>query len=351
MEVFRRSHSTLLGMCALFFPGLVSAQTTSDTVAPDLTAKLSAIEKTLEAKRNELHVAGAALAIVKDDQILYSKGFGLRDIEGKLPVTPHTLFAIGSCTKAFTALAALISQEKGKLSLTDSPRKYLPYFKLRDPDIDAHVTLADLLSHRTGLMAYNDLPWATGVLHSDQVIRTLANAKPTAKLGEKFQYNNVMFLAAGECVAAANGARYAHVIQRLIFAPLGMRESDLSVREMQRAPDHATGYDAPEKDKPLRRLPMRDIANIAPAGAINSNVTDMAQWVRLMLGGGLCDQPQVRSLKTRRLEDLARRCQQSLSRLFLLLVSAPHGDIIPNMFSEHVHQRRNFTKKLRSLRV
>lgn len=289
MKLFLRSGVALLGTCALLFTGPANAQTAPDKVAPDLTAKLSAIEKAVEAKRSELHVAGAALAIVQDDRIIYSKGFGLRDVEGKLPVTPHTLFAIGSCTKAFTAMSALISQEQGKLSLADPPRKYLTYFKLQDPAIDAHVALADLLSHRTGLMAYTDLPWVTGVLRSDQVIRAMAEAKPIAKLGEKFQYNNVMFLAAGECVAAAQHARYADVIRRLIFAPLGMRESDLSIREMQRAPDHAFGYDAPETDKPLRRLPMRDLANIAPAGAINSNVTDMAQWVRLMLGGGVID--------------------------------------------------------------
>jgi CubicO group peptidase (beta-lactamase class C family) len=289
MKLLRRSGIVLLGTCALFFVGLASAQTTPDTVVPDLAVRLSAIEKAVETKRNELHVAGAALAIVKDDRIIYSKGFGLRDIDARLPVTPQTLFAIGSCTKAFTAMAALISQEQGKLSLTDPPRKYLPYFKLQDPDLDARVTLADLLSHRTGLMAYTDIPWITGVLRSDQVIQAMANAKPTAKLGEKFQYNNVMFLAAGECVATAQGTSYANVIHRLIFAPLGMHASDLSIREMQRTPDHASGYDAPERDKPLRRLPMRDLSNIAPAGAINSNVTDMARWIRLMLGGGAID--------------------------------------------------------------
>ena len=289
MSVCWRSVFGLFGLCMLSTHRMALAQTASGAAAPELAAKLSAIEKAIEAKRNELHVAGAALAIVKDDQVIYSKGFGLRDVDGKLPVTPHTLFAIGSCTKAFTAMAAMISQEQHKLSLTDPPRKYLDYFKLRDPDIDAHVTLADLLSHRTGLMAYNDLPWVTGVLRPDQVIRAMADARPTAKLREKFQYNNVMFLTAGECVAAAQGTSYANAIKRLIFAPSGMRESDLSARDMQRAADHALGYDAPTQDKPLRRLPMRDLSNIAPAGAINSNITDMARWIRLMLGRGDID--------------------------------------------------------------
>jgi CubicO group peptidase (beta-lactamase class C family) len=275
--------------CIVLIPCRGTAQITPAPNAADMDAKLIAIEKTIEAKRNEMHVGGAALAIVKDDRIIFCKGFGMRDIAARLPVTPHTLFAIGSCTKAFTGMAALIAQEQGKLSITDPPRKYLPYFKLQDPDTDARVTIADLLSHRTGLMAYTDLPWFTGVLRPEQVIQAMADAKPTAKPGEKFQYNNVMFLAAGECIAAGYGTGYADVIRRQIFTPLGMRESNLSIREMQRAADHATGYDAPESDKPLRLLPMRDLTNIAPAGAINSNVIDMAQWIRLMLGGGQID--------------------------------------------------------------
>ncbi len=271
--------------CLTLAPGLALGQAGSD----DLAAKLTAIEKQVEAKRIASHVPGLALAIVKDDKVIFIKGFGMRDLEGKLPVTADTLFAIGSCTKAFTSMAATIAQERGKLSLHDSPKKYLPYFKLEDLDLEGRVTLADMLSHRTGLMAYNDFPWATSVLRRDQVIRSLADAKPTAKLGEKFQYNNIMFLAAGECVAAAMQMSYEDLIRNLIFQPLGMNLSNLTKRDMLRASDHATGYDITDPLKPALRLDMRDIANIAPAGAINSSASDMARWVRLMLNGGALD--------------------------------------------------------------
>jgi CubicO group peptidase (beta-lactamase class C family) len=264
-----------------------AAQVASSPI--DTDAALAAIEKTVEAKRVEMHVPGAALAIVKDDRIIFSRGFGLRDVDSKLPVTPNTQFAIGSCTKAFTAMAAMISQDNGKLSLADPPRKYLPYFKLHDADIDSRITLADMISHRSGLMAYTDIPWITGVLRPDQVIRAMADAVPTAKLGEKFQYNNVMFLAAGECMAAAQNESYAKAIRMLILTPLGMKESNLSAREMLRTADHASGYDLEGAEKSLRRLPMRDITNIAPAGAINSNVIEMSKWIRVMLGKGEMD--------------------------------------------------------------
>src|SRR6185295_7260933 len=113
----------------------------------DLAEKLAKIEKEIEEKRKELGVPGVAVAIVKDDMVIFQKGFGLRDVERNLPVTPDTIFAIASCTKSFTAMAAVISQDEGKLSLDDSPKKHLSYFRLQDPEADAMITVRDLLLH------------------------------------------------------------------------------------------------------------------------------------------------------------------------------------------------------------
>ena len=112
-------------------PILATAQAASP-VEPDLSTRLNAIEKAIESQRSTLHIPGVALVIVKDDKVIYNKGFGLRDVERSLPVTPDTLFSIGSSTKAFTAATVLMSEEEKKLSLADSPKKYLPYFKLSD---------------------------------------------------------------------------------------------------------------------------------------------------------------------------------------------------------------------------
>lgn len=264
-----------------------NAQETKPTpaAATDLSAKLAAIEKVVEEQRKEKGIPGLSLVIVKDDQVIYAKGFGLRDVEHNLPVTSDTLFAIGSCTKAFTAMAAVISQDEGKLSLDDSPKKYLPFFKINDSQIDAKVTIRDLLSHRSGL-AGTDIAWYTGVLNREEVIRVAGMAKPTAALGEKFQYQNVMYSAAGEVVAKAQNASWEKVIDERFLKPLGMKATRLSVREMQQASDYSFGYDYNAETKKNRKLPTRDLTNIAPAGAINSNARDMAQWVRLLLGGG-----------------------------------------------------------------
>jgi CubicO group peptidase (beta-lactamase class C family) len=285
-------------------PGAVLAQ---EAAKPDLAARLAAIEKTVERKRRQMHVPGASLVIVKDDRVIYLKGLGDRDRAERLPVTPDTLFAVGSTTKAFTAMAMMMCADEGKLALDDSPKKYLPEFKLQDPEADAKITLGDLLSHRSGLTR-TDIAWYTGKLSSREVIRLVGTVKPTAKLGEKFQYQNVMYLVAGEVLARVEKRSWDQVVARRIFKPLSMKASNTTLRAMQRAPDYALGYSYDAAKKEWTRLPMRDLRNIAPAGAINSNVRDMAQWLRLMLGGGefegkrLVSEKNFRELTVKRIE-------------------------------------------------
>ena len=253
--------------------------------ATDYTAPLAAIEKALDDRRKELGIPGIALVIVKDDQIIYLKGLGYKDLDKKLPVSPDTRFAIGSASKAFTAMLAAMSADEGKLSLDDSPKKFLPYFTLRDQDAAAKITMRDLLAHRSGLNR-TDLAMVTGVLNREELIKVAGMAKPTAKLGEKFQYQNVMYAAAGEAVAKAENSTWDKLIANRIFKPLGMKNSDTAAAAMQKAKDYSFGYDYNPSTKETRHLPQREIPAAAPAGAINSSARDMAQWVRLMLANG-----------------------------------------------------------------
>lgn len=296
MHVWRRSLNLALS-AALFFsaaPALAPRASAQEAAKPtaaaapapaDLDAKLAAIEKAVEEKRQALGIPGVSLVIVKDDRVIYMKGLGYKDFEQKVPVTPDTLFAIGSSSKAFTAMLVAMAADEGKLTLEDSPKKFLPYFKLQDPEADAQITLRDLLSHSSGLNR-TDLPWVSGVLNREETIRVAAQAKPTAKLREKFQYQNVMYAAAGEIVGRVENSTWERLVAERIFKPLGMKGSDTSVPEMLKARDYSYGYVYEEATKETRRVPMRDLPAIAPAGAINSNARDMAQWLRLMLGGG-----------------------------------------------------------------
>ncbi len=262
----------------------------------DPKAVNSKIEKSIATHMAELHIPGASLVIVRDGKVVLIRGFGKRDLAQALPVTPDTLFAIGSSTKAFTAALITMAQDEGKLSLTDSPKKYLPYFQLADPESDQKITIADLLSHRSGV-ARTDLVWYSGVLNSEEAIRSLATAKPTAKIGKKFQYQNLMFDAAGQIAGTVEGATWEDLLKSRILDPLQMNETNTSVATTLTSKDHSHGYQFVDKSKAWIELPMRDLPSVAPAGAINSNAKDMGKWVQFMLNGGVAGDKRLISEK------------------------------------------------------
>ncbi len=258
---------------------------TSPAAQPQAASNIAAIEEKLESRRKELGIPGVAMAVVHNGKIVLLKGFGYRDLAGKKPVTPDTKFAIGSATKAFTALSVLMSQDDGKLSLDDRPQKYLPFFKMSDAETDEKITIRDLLRHSSGLNR-TDLAWITGRLNRREVIAVAAHAKPTAKLGEKFQYQNVMFTAAGEVVAAAQGRSWEKFTEDRIFKTLSMKNTDLSMRTMTKSGDRSLGYTYNFDTKQNNLVPYRNIDAVAPAGSINSTAADMAKWVQFVLDGG-----------------------------------------------------------------
>jgi CubicO group peptidase (beta-lactamase class C family) len=291
---FARSTSAFLLILALFTVAVAPAfaqaaagktQIGTSIVAPEYAAQLAKFEERFEKRRAELGIPGASVVIVKDDQIIYLKGLGYKDFEKKIAVTPDTQFAIGSATKAFTALSVLMSQDEGKMNLDDHPKKYLSYFKINDPETDAKITVRDLLSHSSGLNR-TDIAMVSGKLNREELIRVAGEAKPVAKLREKFGYQNIMFAAAGEAVAKVNKTTWEKYVTERIFKPLGMTNSNLTVKEMQKAKDYSFGYTYNPDSKETRQVPTRDILEVAPAGSINSSARDMANWVRFMLNGG-----------------------------------------------------------------
>src|SRR5690606_29526846 len=191
------------------------------------------------------------------------KGLGYKDFENKVPVTADTQFAIGSATKAFTGLTVLMAQDAGKLSLDDSPRKYLPYFRMYDPETNEKITIRDLLSHSSGLNR-TDLAMITGRLTRAELIEVAAQARPTAKFRERFQYQNLMFTAAGEVVAAVEKKPWEKVVPEMVFKPLGMANSSMSIEEMAKAADSSFGYQYNFDTKETQRLPFREIKEVAP---------------------------------------------------------------------------------------
>lgn len=284
----RKDFSRILSALVVFAIGLsaMPLPATAQTTAIDVKSGLATIEEKVEARRKELGIPGMSLAIVKDGQVIYSKGLGYKDFENKVPVTSDTQFAIGSSTKAFTALTVLMTQDEGKLSLDASPKTVLPYFKMADPDTDKNMTIRDLLTHSSGLNR-TDLAMLTGKLTRQELIRVAGEAKPIGKLHERFGYQNLMYTTAGEVVAVAQKQPWEKFVPERIFKPLGMTNSNMSIREMEKAKDKSLGYIYNFDTKETKKLPYRPIDDVAPAGSINSSANDMAKWVQFVLAGGV----------------------------------------------------------------
>jgi CubicO group peptidase (beta-lactamase class C family) len=231
----------------------------------------------------EWKVPGVAIAIVRNDSVVFTRGYGVRRIGDPAPVDPRTMFAIGSSSKAFTAAAIAMLVDEGKMQWNERVTTYLPGFEMYDPYVTRELTIRDALSHRSGL-ARGDVMWYGSAFDRDEILRRVRYLKPSWSFRSEFGYQNLMYLAAGQASAAVAGISWDQLIADRIFAPLGMRESNTSVKRLAGNANVATPHVT--VDDSVVAVPYRDIDNIAPAGSINSNVVDMAQWVRLQLGEG-----------------------------------------------------------------
>ncbi len=228
-------------------------------------------------------VPGVAIAIVKDDKVVLIKGYGVRELGKSDSVTTNTIFAIGSSSKAFTAAAIAMLSDEGKVKWNDPATKYLPNFQLYDSYASREATVSDLLSHRVGLER-GDRLWYATAYDRDEVLRRIRYLKPSSSFRSKFGYQNVMFLAAGQIVPQVTGKSWDDFLRERIFVPLGMNSTNTTITTLKDVKDLAAPHvKIGDKIKPV---PYRLIDNIGPAGSINSNATDMAQWLRLQLNNG-----------------------------------------------------------------
>ena len=239
----------------------------------------------------QLNVPGAAIAVVKDKEVVLARGYGFRDVENKLPMTADTLMAIGSSSKAFTAFTLGTLVDQGKVEWDKPVRAYIPWFRLYDAQAGERLTPRDLVTHRSGLPRH-DLVWYNNrTATREGLVRSLAHLPPTADLREKWQYNNLMFLTAGFLVETMTGKSWEDAVRTLVFEPLGMSRSNFSVLESQKDKDFAFPYD--EREGKVVKIPFRDITTVGPAGSINSTVAEMARWVTVHINEGKYGDKQV----------------------------------------------------------
>jgi CubicO group peptidase (beta-lactamase class C family) len=241
------------------------------------------VEAWLDDLRGRFHVPGCAIAIVKGGELVAAIASGERDVDKKLPVTPDTLFPIGSSTKAFTTLLLGTLVDEGRLEWDKPVRTWIPEFALADADAGEHLTPRDLVTHRSG-MPRHDLAWYGATFERSDMVRRLRWLPLNKDLRTDFQYNNLMYLTAGHLAERVAGGTWEALVRQRILEPLGMRRSNFSVAETAADPDHAEPY---RRDEQVRkRIAFRDLGCIGPAGSINSSVREMAHWVSLQLRGG-----------------------------------------------------------------
>ncbi len=271
-------------------PAATPAPTSPQVERPEagsMEQRLQLLVSKLEEQRQTLHVPGMALAVVKDDEVILTHGFGVSNVEKGTPVTAETIFPIGSSTKAFTSTTIGMLVDEKKMDWDDPVTDYLPYFTMDIDSEDANdqVTIRDMLCHRTGFPRMG-LLFASGAVPREEILQAATAAEPWAAFREKFYYNNVMYLAAGTAAASAADSSWDTMITERILEPLGMESSSTSLNQVQDDSRLSLGYLWEESLQDYRYKPMRNLDNIGPAGSINSNVLDMAQWLRFQLSDG-----------------------------------------------------------------
>jgi CubicO group peptidase (beta-lactamase class C family) len=243
------------------------------------------LDEVLKSYLTDWNVPAMAVSIVKNDEIVYEKGFGVLEEGKKKETNEFTNFAIASNTKAYTAAALGILVDEGRISWDDKVKKYIPYFELYDPFVTEQMTIRDLLCHRTGLETFSgDLIWYASDYSREEVIRHAKYLKPTYGFREKFGYSNIMFLTAGQIIESVTDTTYDEFVKQRIFIPLGMKRTNTSITTNSKLDNVASCHTIVDGKNIV--IPYINWDNIAPAGAINSNVHDVASWMILQLNKG-----------------------------------------------------------------
>lgn len=265
----------LLCFLCIVYSGLCSAQ--------DPLRELDGyVEQSMKAWR----VPGVAIAVIKDDKVIYARGFGVLENGKADKVDQNTVFAIGSNTKIFTSTAlGLLVQEK-KLSWDDRISKYLPELELYDPYVTHELTIRDSLCHRSGLGTWEgDLVAWGSRLDRKELLKRVRYLQPAFPFRSGYGYSNIMFLAAGETIPVITGKTWDVFIQERFLNALGMTRSTLSTVPLANMSNVAQPHTTDGNQ--VVRVPWRNLDNIGPAGSINSSVLDMTQWIRMHLNRGM----------------------------------------------------------------
>jgi len=231
------------------------------------------------------NVPGLSIAIVKDDHLVFTKGYGVREF-GKIErVDENTLFAIGSISKSTTAIALAMLEDEEKLAWSDKVIQYLPDFQMYDPWVTKEITLTDLLTHRSGLRSVSGgTIWYGSDFSREEVVHRLRYLKPVSSFRSEYAYQNVMYVVAGQIIPSITGKTWDEFIRERLLTPLNMKRTTTTMSELSGMQNVASPHIF--KNQKIIIIQHRDYDNIGPAASIYSSANDMAQYVRCLLNNG-----------------------------------------------------------------
>src|SRR5438034_11299859 len=272
---------------------LSNAQDKLTQNAIDVTQKLAGFDAFMEKTLKDWNAPGIGVGVVVGDKLVFAKGYGYRDYEKKKPVTAQTMFTIASNTKLFTAVAAGMLVEEGKLTWDRPIKESVPTIEFYNSTLNNSITLRDMLSHRTGITRHDSI-WYKSDYSTKELFERLKYLEPKESPRQIFLYNNMMYAGAGYAIELQSGKSWAQFVRERIIQPLGMNNTVFSIADMLKQPDVGVPFTERRDSFELYRIPYyEEQQGVAPAGAIISNIEDMSHWLIALMNNGQYNGKQV----------------------------------------------------------
>ena len=264
-----------------------------DSAKRHVLGTLNNLDEFLQTTLAAWNSPGLAVAVVRDNEIVYAKGHGYRHYAAKLPFTTRTVFPIASNTKLFTALVAGMLVEDGLLTWDSPIRESVPQIRFFNDALNNTVTLRDMLAHRTGINRHDSM-WFRSDLTRAQLFERLRYMEPSDPLRQSFVYNNVMYAAAGHAMELVSGQSWESLVRRRLLDPIGMCNTVFTMPEVYRKPEYAVPYAEKRGSAELFELPQNEqMIAAGPGGGLNSDIEDISRWLRTLINDGALDGVQI----------------------------------------------------------
>ncbi|WP_415877262.1 serine hydrolase [Burkholderia ubonensis] len=252
-----------------------------------LKTRLAGLDEDVVRLLEDWHVPGIGIGIVVGDQLLFSGGFGFRDWQEKLPFTPKTVFPIASNGKLFTAVAAGMLVEEGKLHWDEPICRSIPSLRFFNDELNNHVSLRDMLSHRTGITRH-DMLWYKSDFSLQEKFERIRYLEPKAPLRGMHIYNNLMYEAVGHLIAQVSGKPWNEFVTERILEPLEMTSTVFTIQDMLARNEYAVPFSYQSETRTFDRDPYyEDRRDPSPAGAICANIDDLSHWMIALMNQGM----------------------------------------------------------------